>query len=171
MSKDGRSLCEEQIIKGILGKYASEKARQEFGKYDTIVETVIRPIFQASIWSHAAIRENVLNNLYIDNQYCFVVRRWLQAKSIWRHTLNFKLDKETESAFATALRILSERLGEETRYFGGDEMSWLDACIAPDLVLLPFFLPVTHKLHQLLTEHNNLYDYAMNMFRELQIDK
>lgn len=171
MAKDGRSLSEHQIMKVILGKFASEKAREEFEKYDTIVETVIRPIFQASMWSHEAIRENLLTNLYVDNQYCFIVRRWLQAKTIRGHTLNFKLDKEKESAFATALRIFSERLGEETRYFGGDEMSWLDACIAPYLVLLPFFLPVTHKLHQLLTEHNNLYDYAMNMFRELQIDE
>jgi glutathione S-transferase len=79
-------------------------------------------------------------------------------------------EKSVLDRFNKALNAASEQLGDG-KYFGGEKPGLLDALIGPDLLLIPFYLPASHHLHQEFSLHHNLYDYSIHMlehFRHLR---
>lgn len=157
MAKGGRCITGSKFTQLIL--QGSELAAA-CKHYTRLVHKHVRPAWLAAVWADPAIYKYVLRPIYTTD-YSLPVRELL----IWRMRARmtaFRLDDAREREFVASLQALAERLGDD-RLFGGDRLSELDACVGPDLMLIPYFLPSTHSLHQTFSQFHNLYDYSIHL--------
>lgn len=128
---------------------------------ESLVNDFVRPVLMSAIWSEPAIYEYILKPLYKPS-YCKPVRELLMWKKHWSLTSLCISNRSILDSFHHALNVAAERLGD-AKYFSGERPGLLDALIGPDLLLIPFYLPASHHLHQEFSHHHNLYDYSIQM--------
>ncbi len=133
--------------------------------FRVIVEERLRPIWTAAIWADPAIFKYILRPIY-QTPKCFLVQEYLIQKR--RFSITWKGHSEDDyDKFRVALEELSETLGEEM-YFDGSQVGELDALVGPDLMFIPFYLPASHRLHQIYSEFHNLYDYSIHLLHHFR---
>lgn len=123
----------------------------------------IRPVWSKTIWSDSTLVQYILRPIYSSKEHSWPVKEYM----LWRHQKMILSQPEGFGHFKEGLMALARRLGDDHRFFGGDEPSLLDACVGADLILIPFFLPASHPLHQAFMQIHTLYDYTLHLMQYL----
>lgn len=166
MSSTGRSIAGPELVTLLL-EQITKNGTDEYAEIRKLVSKDIRPLWMAQVWSEPAIFEYILKPLYAPT-YCHPIRELLIWKRQRSLSSSARITDASLEAFDNALSHFEEMLGD-ARFFGGaDRVNVVDALVGPDLMFIPFYLPASHRLHQVFSQHHNLYDYAMHMLEYLR---
>lgn len=168
MTKTGKCCAGPQLDRLLLNRinYRVGLSEDE-SELLNLVYAAVQPVWMSEIWSDRSIYRYILSPLY-SPEYCPMVRGFLMWHRRWR-TTSYPISDESLVCFDDALTRLAERLGDQ-KYFGGESVCALDALLGPNLLLIPFYLPASHPLHQIFSRHYNLYDYSIHMLEYLRHD-
>lgn len=141
----------------------AQEDRDECLAYSDILRADIRPTWVQAIWSDETLFTNVLQPLYLARTQSWPVRTFL----VGRHRRRILGAHQPSEGYRDGLEALARRLGD-AKFFGGDQPSALDACLGADLLLIPFLLPASHRLHREFTEQHALHDYSLQLLEFLR---
>lgn len=166
MDSMGKCLQSDQLFNFCLALNAVSNSG-ECRKYHSIMHDFIRPVWMKAIWTDPTISACITEPLYTSKDHSLLLQKFF----LWRHKRALVISDPSPdeiTSFHDAARMISKRLDESGKFFGGDRPSMLDACVGADLALIPFYLPASHPLHKAFVDHHNLFDYSLRLLEFMQ---